>query len=91
MKDCHTATKSDVIAIDGKTVRGSYNKSVNRGAIHMVSAFSAANQVVLGQINTTEKSNEITAIPGLLTLLDIRGCLDTIDAMGCQTKIAAKI
>jgi predicted transposase YbfD/YdcC len=91
MKDCHTATKGDVIAIDGKTVRGSYDKSKKRGAIHMVSAFSAANEVVLGQIKTQEKSNEITAIPELLKLLDIRGCLVTIDAMGCQKKIASKI
>jgi len=63
MKDCHVATKGNVIAINGKTVRGSYDKSKKRGAIHMVSAFSVANEVVLGQIKTDEKSNEITAIP----------------------------
>ena len=57
----------------------------------MVSAFSAANQVVLGQVKTAEKSNEITAIPELLNLLNINGCLVTIDAMGCQKKIATKI
>ena len=91
MNDCHSATKGDVIAIDGKTVRGSYDKSKKRGAIHMVSAFCAANEVVIGQVKTAEKSNEITAIPELLKLLDIRGCLVTIDAMGCQKKIAQEI
>ena len=91
MKDCTEATHGDVIAIDGKTVRGSYTKSDKSNAIHMVSAFAAANEVVLGQIKTDVKSNEITAIPALLKLLDIRGCLVTIDAMGCQTKIAKKI
>ena len=91
MKDCHTATKGNIIAIDGKTVRGSYDKSKKRGAIHMVSAFCAANEVVIGQVKTAEKSNEITAIPELLKLLDISGCLITIDAMGCQKKIAAQI
>ena len=91
MKDCHTVTKGSVIAIDGKTVRGSYDKSNKRGAIHMVSAFCAANEVVIGQVKTAEKSNEITAIPELLKLLDISGCLVTIDAMGCQKKIASEI
>jgi predicted transposase YbfD/YdcC len=91
MKDCHEATEGDVIAIDGKTLRRSYNKGKRKGAIHMVSAFSAANQVVLGQVKTAEKSNEITAIPELLDLLSIRGCLVTIDAMGCQRAIAQKV
>ena len=91
MDDCHQATEGDVIAIDGKTLRGTYNKGRRQGAIHMVSAFSAANQVVLGQVKTSEKSNEITAIPELLKLLDIRGCLITIDAMGCQRDIAKTI
>ncbi len=91
MKDYHTATKGSVIAIDGKTVRGSYDKSKKRGAIHMVSAFCAANEVIIGQVKTSEKSNEITAIPELLKLLDISGCLVTIDAIGCQKKIAQEI
>ncbi|SBT11315.1 hypothetical protein VCE7224_00031 [Vibrio celticus] len=82
MKDCHDATSGEVIAIDGKTLRGTYNKDKRCGAIHMVSAFSAANQVVLGQLKTSEKSNEIKAIPELLELLSIRGCIVTIDAMG---------
>ena len=68
MRDCHSATKGNVIAIDGKTVRGSYDKSNKRGAIHMVSAFCAANEVVIGQVKTAEKSDEITAIPELLVI-----------------------
>ena len=91
MKDCHEATGGDLIAIDGKTIRGTYDKSKRSGAIHMVSAFSSANQVVLGQVKTAEKSNEITAIPELLKLLEIRGCLVSIDAMGCQKDIAQQI
>lgn len=76
-----------VIAIDGKTVRGS-KKQGNKSAIHMVSAFATANHLVLGQVKTNEKSNEITAIPELLKVLDIEGCTITIDAMGCQREIA---
>jgi predicted transposase YbfD/YdcC len=91
MKECHVATAGEVIAIDGKTLRRSYDKGRRQGAIHMVSAFSAANQVVLGQVKTDDKSNEITAIPELLELLSIRGCLVTIDAMGCQRAIAQKV
>ena len=91
MKSCHQATDGEVIAIDGKTARRSYDKSKKKGPIHMVSAFSAANKVVLGQIKTSEKSNEITAIPKLLELLELKGCLVTIDAMGCQREIAEKI
>ena len=84
-------TSGEVIAIDGKTLRGSYNREDRKSTIHMVSAFSTANGVVMGQIKTEQKSNEITAIPALLKLLDIKGCLVSIDAMGCQTKIAADI
>jgi predicted transposase YbfD/YdcC len=91
MNDCHEATHGDIIAIDGKRVRGSYKQADKSDAIHMVSAFAAGNEVVLGQIKTDRKSNEITAIPKLLKLLDIRGCLITIDAMGCQTKIAKQV
>ena len=91
MKACHQQTQGDIVAIDGKTVRGSYDKSRRRGAIHMISAFSTANNVVLGQIKTAEKSNEITAIPELLKLLEIKGCLITLDAMGCQRDIAKTI
>ncbi|PJE78769.1 hypothetical protein CI610_02275 [invertebrate metagenome] len=91
MSACHKATKGSIIAIDGKTLKSSYDKSRKRRAIHRVSAFSAANNVVLGQVKTSEKSNEITAIPELLDLLDIKGCLVTIDAMGCQRNIAKAI
>ncbi|CDU11563.1 conserved hypothetical protein [Vibrio coralliirubri] len=63
MKDCHEVTEGEVIAIDGKTLRDTYNKDKRCGAIHMVSTFSAANQVVLGQVKTTDKSNEFKAIP----------------------------
>ena len=79
------------LLIDGKTARRSYDKGKDKGAIHMVSAFAAANELVLGQIKINDKSNEITAIPELLELLEIRGCLVTIDAMGCQRDIACKI
>ena len=91
MKACHKISNGEIIAIDGKTVRSSYDKSKDKGAIHMISAFSAANELVLGQIKVNAKSNEITAIPELLELLEIRGCLVTIDAMGCQRDIAQKI
>lgn len=85
------ATDGDVIAIDGKTLRRSFSTSDERSAIHMVSAWSTANGVVLGQEKTAEKSNEITAIPELLNSLAIKGCIVTIDAMGCQKDIAEQI
>jgi predicted transposase YbfD/YdcC len=78
-----------VIAIDGKTVRGS--ESEERKAIHIVSAWADELGIVLGQVQTAEKSNEITAIPELIEVLDITGCIITIDAMGCQKKIAQHI
>lgn len=83
-------TKGEVIAIDGKTVRGSYDSSA-KGAIHMVSAWASTNRLVLGQRKVQEKSNEISAIPELLEVLAIAGCIVTIDAMGCQREIAAAI
>jgi len=81
----------DVINIDGKTLRGSADKNTGKKAIHMVSALSTKYGLVLGQTKCAEKSNEITAIPELLNVLDIAGALITIDAMGCQKKIARKI
>lgn len=84
-------TVTGVVAIDGKTLRRSYDASSNKKAIHMVSAWAAENGMVLGQLKTEEKSNEITAIPALLELLEVKGCIVTIDAMGCQKEIAAKI
>ncbi len=91
MKDAELSTQGEIIAVDGKTVRRSYDKKGKQGAIHMVSAFAAGNGVVLGQVKTYEKSNEITAIPDLLSKLDIKGAVVTIDAMGCQKVIAKKI
>ncbi len=91
MKDCHTLTDGEVIAIDGKTLRGSYDRSKGKGTIHMVNAFATANGMSIGQQKVDSKSNEITAIPKLLDLLDVKGCLITIDAMGCQKKIVQKI
>ena len=84
-------TKGQVIALDGKTLRRSYDKKSNKAAIHMVSAWASKSRLVLGQVKTEEKSNEITAIPELLDLLEIEGCIVTIDAMGCQKKITQKI
>lgn len=91
MKDCHTLTDGEVIAIDGKTLRGSYDRSKGKRTLHMVNAFATANGMSIGQLKVDSKSNEITAIPKLLDLLDVKGCLITIDAMGCQKKIAQKI
>ena len=69
----------------------SHDKSSNKSAIHMVSAWASENMITIGQVKTEEKSNEITAIPELLNLLEIKGCIVTIDAMGCQKKIVKKI
>lgn len=91
MKAVHELTNGDLIAIDGKTLRRSYNRVDRQSTIHMVNAFACANKLVLGQVKTAEKSNEITAIPELLQLLDIEGALVSIDAMGCQTSIAQDI
>lgn len=84
-------TQGEVIAIDGKTLRHSYDKGKNKGAIHMVSAWASQNSLVLGQVKVDEKSNEITAIPKLLKVLEIQGCIVTIDAMGTQKEIAREI
>jgi len=84
-------TGCDVIAIDGKTARRSFSTKHRRDALHAVSAWSVQNQLVLGQVATDQKSNEITAIPELLNLLDIEKSIITLDAMGCQKKIAAQI
>jgi predicted transposase YbfD/YdcC len=84
-------TPGQVVAIDGKTLRGSHDGTIGKGAIHLVSAWASANGIVLGQRKTAEKSNEITAIPELLELLNVSGCIVTIDAMGCQTNIAQQI
>lgn len=84
-------TSGEVIAIDGKTLRHSYDSAQNQKAIHMVSAWATENNLVLAQVKVDEKSNEITAIPKLLAVLDLKGCIITIDAMGTQKKIAETI
>jgi predicted transposase YbfD/YdcC len=86
-----TKTSAEVIAIDGKTVRRSYQKKGAEEPIHVVSAFAARQRMVLGQTSVGDKSNEIVAIPALLELLAIEGAVVTIDAMGCQRDIAQKI
>jgi predicted transposase YbfD/YdcC len=86
-----TGMPEGVIAIDGKTSRRSGSKSKGKAAIHMVSAFAAHRQLVLGQVKVADKSNEIIAIPKLLDLLTVEGAIVTIDAMGCQREIARKI
>src|SRR5450755_2584004 len=86
-----TNTPAEVIAIDGKTSRRSYQTKGSKDAIHMVSAFAARQRIVLGQVKVNEKSNEIVAIPALLDMMAIEGAIVTIDAMGCQRAIAKKI
>ena len=81
----------EVVAIDGKTARRSYDRAGSKRAMHLVSAWATRNTLTLGQVRTEEKSNEITAIPQLLNLLDLQGCIVTIDAMGCQREIAQQI
>jgi predicted transposase YbfD/YdcC len=91
IKEVSKITNGEIVSIDGKTVRRSYDKRSNKSAIHLVSAWANANSLVLGQVKVDSKSNEITAIPELLKLLEIKGCIVTIDAMGCQKKIATAI
>ena len=84
-------TQGEVVAIDGKTLRRCHDRGQGRAPLHLVSAWAAQNHLVLGQTRTQAHSNEITAIPQLLALLELRGCIITIDAMGCQTEIAQQI
>jgi predicted transposase YbfD/YdcC len=85
------SSKGKLIPIDGKTLRRSYDRANKKAAIHMVGAWVSANALCFGQLATEAKSNEITAIPKLLKLLDIEGATVTIDAIGCQKDIAAQI
>jgi predicted transposase YbfD/YdcC len=87
----HEATGGKVLAIDGKTARRSFAKKAGKAALHLVTAWASENGLTLAQVACEEKSNEITAIPELLKLLDLRGQTVTIDAMGCQKEIAAQI
>jgi len=89
--DLAALSGGEIIAIDGKCLRRSMDKAADKAAIHMVSAWATQNQLVLGQQKVDDKSNEITAIPKLLMRLDIRGAVVTLDAMGCQTKVAQQI
>jgi predicted transposase YbfD/YdcC len=82
---------AEIVALDGKTLRRSPDRTKSKGPIHMVSAWARENRLVLGQIKVDDKSNEITALPELIRTLQLKGCIVTIDAMGCQTKIAAAI
>lgn len=84
-------TVPELISIDGKTLRRSFDKASNKSAIHVVSAFASEARMVLGQVKVDDKTNEITAIPALLHLLAVKGAIITIDAMGCQKEITAKI
>lgn len=84
-------TGGQLINLDGKTLRGSYDRGGKQGMIHMVSAWASQNRLVLGQRKVNEKSNEITAIPELLKVLDLNGAVVSIDALGAQTEIAAQI
>jgi len=85
------AISKEIVAIDGKTLRGSHDRANGKEAIHMVSAWARENGLVLGQVKVDDKSNEITAIPELLQALNLKGCIVTIDAMGCQKQIAREI
>lgn len=91
VKSIAELSNGEVVAIDGKCVRRSYDHGKGKGAIHMVSAWASENRLVLGQVKVDSKSNEITAIPKLLEVLDLQGCIVTIDAMGAQTAIAQQI
>lgn len=91
VQEIRTITKGQVVSIDGKTVRRSLNRESSNKPIHLVNAWCNENQLLLAQEKVDTKSNEITAIPKLLDILDIKGCIITLDAMGCQTDIAKKI
>lgn len=88
IKQVVTKTEGEVIAIDGKQSRGSYDRNTKKSALHVVSAWASENRLMLGQVKVEDKSNEITAIPALLNLLDITGNIVTLDAMGTQANIA---
>jgi predicted transposase YbfD/YdcC len=87
----HIATKGKVIALDGKTLRHSFDTASGQAALHLVSAWASENGITLGQLKVEGKSNEITALPALLKLLDVKGQVVTMDAMGCQKELAGQI
>jgi predicted transposase YbfD/YdcC len=86
-----TAVGAEIVALDGKTVRRSFDRATGCGPIHLVSAWASANRLVLGQRATADKSNEITAVPELLRALELAGCIVTADALNCQKNIAKEI
>lgn len=83
--------KGQVVAVDRKTVRGNHERGLGKGAIHLVSAWASESGVTLEQLHVTDKSNEISAIPQLLRLLDVSDWVVTVNALGCQTKTAQAI
>lgn len=91
VKAISEVTEGEVVAIDGKTLRGSFDRASSKAAITMVSAWASKTGLVLGQVKTDAESNEITAIPKLLEILHLEGCLVTIDAIGCQREIVKHI
>jgi predicted transposase YbfD/YdcC len=91
LKQIVEATGAQVVALDGKTLKGSYERGIRQSALHMVSAWASENRLMLGQVKVESKTNEIKAIPALLKLIDITGCIITIDAIGTQTEIAKQI
>ena len=91
MEDVVKLSDGEIIALDGKTHRRSHDRKRGVKALHMVSAWACRNGVVLGQVKTDEKSNEITAVPQLLAKLELKGCIVTLDAMGCQRAIARQV
>ncbi len=91
INDLRDSAEDDHVAIDGKTLRGTFHKASEKSPLHSVSAWSTKYGLTLGQVATAAKSNEITAIPELIRLIDLEGAVVTIDAMGCQTEIAAEI
>jgi predicted transposase YbfD/YdcC len=91
VKQIVEATGAQVIPIDGKTLKGSYDRNKKQSSLHLVSAWATENRLMLGQVKVESKSNEIKAIPALLNLLEITGCIITIDAMGTQTAISQQI
>ena len=91
VRDLAAAAEGQVVAIDGKTLRRSHDRANGKAPLHLVSAWAAANRLVLGQAAVADKSNEIEAIPALLDVLDLEGATVTIDAMGCQARIARRV
>jgi len=90
-REISRAVDEDIIAFDGKTLRRSFDRATGLGAIHVLNAWSNANDFCVGQIKVDGKSNEITAMPKLMALMDIRGCVITADALNCQKEIASQI